>query len=384
MQTIPARPRVLVIDDELGPRESLRILLKLDYDVACAASVDEGLRLFQQNRPDLVIMDIRMPDRSGIDGLRAIRLLDQLVSVVMLTGYGSLDTAQEALRLGATDYLQKPFDTNALLESVRSYVQRSRIERRRSSAEAELKALNQHLKDQLTRGDHLQSLGQKSMELAHDISNPLTVIMGYAEMLGTQLQQSQAELGGRYDACMQHLAAIEQSVARCRELLDYWRAQRSGVRRERATLPVVSILADVSKAMQVVAHAAGAVLEIEPEPAACRVVGDRIQLFRALQNLAHNAIQSLSGQEGHVRLACRAAGEYVEIAVTDNGCGIPPEMQESIFDPYYTSKPPGQGAGLGLYIARSIIEDHGGSVRIESRVGQGTRVLVLLPCQRGA
>src|SRR5450759_5628279 len=111
MESAVSMPRVLVIDDEMGPRESLRILLKVECEVLCAPSVEEGLRLFRASPPDLVIMDIRMPDRNGIEGLREIRKLDPLVSVIMLTGYGALETAQEALRLGANDYLKKPFDT---------------------------------------------------------------------------------------------------------------------------------------------------------------------------------------------------------------------------------------------------------------------------------
>ena len=128
METAAPLPRVLVIDDEMGPRESLRILLKLECEVMCASSVNEGLRLFSEKTPDLVIMDIRMPDHSGIDGLREIRKLDPQVSVIMLTGYGTLETAQEALRLGANDYLKKPFDTGDIFRIVRQNIKRTRHE----------------------------------------------------------------------------------------------------------------------------------------------------------------------------------------------------------------------------------------------------------------
>ena len=114
--------KVLVIDDEFGPRESIRFLLKGSYKVFCADSVDQGVAMLREQHPDLVIMDIRMPRKSGIEGLREIREHDKVVSVVMLTGYGALETAQEALRLGATDYLSKPFDTTAMLATVKRYV----------------------------------------------------------------------------------------------------------------------------------------------------------------------------------------------------------------------------------------------------------------------
>src|SRR3712207_2851891 len=92
-------PQVLVIDDEVGPRESLRMLLKPNYEVHTANSVEAGIRLLREKRPDAIVSDIRMPGTNGIDGLRRIREIDPHVAVIMLTGFGALETAQEALRL---------------------------------------------------------------------------------------------------------------------------------------------------------------------------------------------------------------------------------------------------------------------------------------------
>ena len=124
---------VLIIDDERGPRESLRFLLKNEYNVTCAESVDRGVLWLREEQPDLIIMDIRMPGKDGIEGLFEIRKLDKHVSVVMLTGYGALETAQQALRLGANDYLNKPFDAEEMRQIVRRYVQRTKLERKRAT-----------------------------------------------------------------------------------------------------------------------------------------------------------------------------------------------------------------------------------------------------------
>ena len=94
-------PQVLVIDDEMGPRESLRMLLKPIYQVHTADSVEIGLKLLNEKKPDAIVMDIRMPGITGIEGLRRIRQIDPHLSVIMLTGFGALETAKEALRLGA-------------------------------------------------------------------------------------------------------------------------------------------------------------------------------------------------------------------------------------------------------------------------------------------
>jgi signal transduction histidine kinase len=373
-------PRVLVIDDEMGPRESLRILLKVECEVICAASVEEGVRLFRANPPDLVIMDIRMPDRNGIEGLREIRKLDPIVSVIMLTGYGTLETAQEALRLGANDYLKKPFDTGDIFRAVRHHIKRTRMERRRAHAEAELETLNRQLAGQLIQRDHLADLGQKSMELAHDISTPLTVIMGYVAVLTDQLRGSREELGKQYEESMESLNVIDKSVARCHELLDFWRSQKAGGKRERNPVSLSGMITDIAQAVKPQALKAGAAVKVQAPPEPCLIMADSIQIFRAIQNITINAIQSLAGRvDGWVALSWRADGSQVEVCVEDNGCGIDPANIEKIFEPYFTTKAKSRGLGLGMYITRSVIEDHGGTIRVESELQKGTRMIIRLP-----
>lgn len=371
--------RVLVIDDEMGPRESLRILLKVEFEVLCASSVAEGVRLFREKTPDLVFLDIRMPDCNGIDGLREIRKLDPLVSVIMLTGYGTLETAQEALRLGASDYLKKPFDTADILRVVRQNIKRTHIERRRARAEAELQEINKQLTDQLTQRDHLAMLGQKSMELAHDISNPLTAIMGYVTVLTDQLKGSQERLGKQFEESMECLNVIDKSVSRCHELLDFWRSQKMGSRRERIPVGMTAMVMDLAQATRPLAESVGARVEAQAPSEPCFVLADSIQIFRAIQNIVTNAVQALTGPGGIIRLSCRIDGDQVEVCVEDNGCGIAPENAEKIFEPYFTTKATTKGLGLGMYITRSVIEDHGGTIRIESQLRQGTRMIIRLP-----
>ena len=99
------KPLVLVIDDEQGPRDSMRMLVKGEFEMLAADHVEAGVELLKQNSPDVIVMDIRMPGKSGIEGLSEIRAIDPVVSVIMLTGYGALDTARQALQLGANDYM---------------------------------------------------------------------------------------------------------------------------------------------------------------------------------------------------------------------------------------------------------------------------------------
>src|SRR5947199_2383263 len=138
-------PQVVIIDDEMGPRESLRMLLKPNYQVHTAENVETGLALVREIHPDVIISDIRMPGTSGIDGLRRIREIDPHVAVIMLTGFGALDTAKEALRLGANDYISKPFDAREMREVIGRNVERTRLHRTTLHASEEIKGLNNRL-----------------------------------------------------------------------------------------------------------------------------------------------------------------------------------------------------------------------------------------------
>ena len=184
-------PQILVIDDEVGPRESLRMLLKPSYQVHTADCVEAGLRLLRERNPDAIVMDIRMPGMTGIEGLRRIREIDPNLSVIMLTGFGALETAKEALRLGANDYISKPFDAREMQDVIGRNVERTRNYRTTESAAGEIKELNSRLLKELAQKERLASLGQASAEFVHDLGNPLTIVWGYVQLLAKKLEQSE-------------------------------------------------------------------------------------------------------------------------------------------------------------------------------------------------
>src|ERR1700757_479562 len=156
------QPGILVLDDEVGPRESLRMLLKPDYQVHTADCVETGLKVLREKSPDTIVMDIRMPGMTGIEGLRKIREIDPHLSVIMLTGFGALDTAKEALRLGANDYISKPFDAREMQDVIGRNVERTRLQRTAEHAAEEIKELNNRLLKELAQKEKLASLGQHS------------------------------------------------------------------------------------------------------------------------------------------------------------------------------------------------------------------------------
>ena len=111
----------------------------------------------------------------------------------------------------------------------------------------------------------------------------------------------------------------------------------------------------------------------------CEIFADSIQLFRAIQNVVMNAIQSITGENGIVHMICSQKGDGIEIRVEDNGCGMSVEELRRIFEPYFTTKAPHKGTGLGLFITQKVVEAHGGSIDVESVAQKGTTVRIRLP-----
>jgi len=371
-------PRVLVIDDEIGPRESLRMLLKPNYQVQTANCVEAGLKLLREKRPDAIVMDIRMPGMSGIEGLRQIREIDPHLSVIMLTGFGALDTAKEALRLGANDYISKPFDAREMQEVIGRNVERTRVQRTAELAAAEIKELNNRLLVQLAQKERLASLGQASAEFVHDLGNPLTIVWGYVQLLAKRLDNSENS-GAENTTSVKELNIIEQNVRLCRELLTMWQSYGSVEASPPKPISVSSIVREVLKGATGLAAQSGVTINAKICDDACTLLGDALQISRAIQNVVINAIQASAERKGAVTIECTQKDFYVDLVIEDTGTGIQPTQLSKIFDPYFTTKQAGSGTGLGLYITKKVVEDHNGSIKVDSTLDVGTTFSIRLP-----
>lgn len=381
MSATAEQPKILIIDDEMGPRESLRMLLKPSYQVHTAENVETGIRLLQEKQPDTIVMDIRMPGMNGIDGLRRIREIDPYLSVIMLTGFGALETAQEALRLGANDYINKPFDAVQMREVISRNVERTRVYRKGIEASEEVRDLNERLKEELAKKEKLASLGQASSEFVHDLSNPLTIVWGYLQILQKKLELAEAGNGSaEKPSSARELGIIEQNVRMCRELLTMWQSYGNGDSAKKPKpVSVAKTLREVLRATAPMAAQNGVELDSNICDEECLVLGDAMQLTRAIQNVIVNAIQASSEKHGSVAVSCVQKDFYADLRVEDTGYGIEPDKIAKIFDPYFTTKQGKNGTGLGLYITKKVIEDHQGSIRVDSTPQVGTIFTIRLP-----
>ena len=382
--TATTKARVLIIDDDYGPRESLRILLKYDYDVLVASSVADGLELLKSNQVDTIILDNRMPGRTGLEGLTDIRKLDDGVSIIMLTGYGTLETACEAFRNQATDFMTKPPDTDAMLEAVAKNVALTRGKRTRASVSRELAELNLNLSSELAETRPLAELGQRSDEIIHDLGNPLTILTCCIELLQSKVDEMRPEEGPQWMEALGYIQMIKKSVRHCCGLADTWRQLRDNISQNREAVGARAFLSDAVESLHPMAAMADVALDLESESVSDAVLVeiDPTQMRRVVHNLIINAVQASQPGQGKVSVRGTLTDGTFDMTVTDLGTGIPADRLAMIFEPYYSTKE--NGTGLGLAISKRIVEEHYGTLVAESQMGQGSTFQVRLPVKAEA
>jgi two-component system, sensor histidine kinase and response regulator len=320
-----------------------------------------------------------MPGMTGIEGLRRIRQIDPHLSVIMLTGFGALETAKEALRLGANDYISKPFDAREMREVIGRNVERTRLHRTSESAASEIKELNNRLLQELAQKERLASLGQASAEFVHDIGNPLTIVWGYVQLLAKKLEESEPTDDPNAVSSNKELEIIEQNVRLCRDLLTMWQSYGSVEATPHKLISISDIVREVVAGVGAIAKEAPVELKCDVTEDPCSLMGDAVQITRAIQNVIINAIQASGDRKGTVEVSCIRKDFYVDVRIADTGQGISPEQIARIFDPYFTTKQGKSGTGLGLFITRKVVDDHNGSIKVDSTPGIGTTITIRLP-----
>jgi signal transduction histidine kinase len=362
------KPLVLVVDDEYGPRESIAFSLSAEFEVDTAGRAKEALAKIQQRSYAAIVLDIRMPEMDGIRTLEELRKADPHVSVIMLTGYGTLLTAQQAMLAGANQYLRKPPDIPELIDSVRKQAQATRLRRTQAQAAREAQEMNVALKREIDQNEPQIWQARASVELVHDLNNPLTVVIGYAALVAEEarvLVHRDPELARKL---LEYTSMVEKAAEYCHHLSENWRLASKH-------LPqfLRVNLVQVAHEVRQVIFFGNAAIEFKGEPLIW-VRGSKFELMRVFQNLFKNALEA-----GATRLVVTFADnrENVEATIADNGPGMEPEQMKRALHGGFSSK--ATGTGLGLSICRHLVGTHGGSMTLDSAVGKGTTVRLVFP-----
>lgn len=367
------KPAVLIIDDELGPRESLRILLKDMYFVTLAKNGDEGISMLCKSNFDVVILDLRMPGKSGIETLEEIRKINQDVPVIILTGFGTLESAQKAVHLNIFEFINKPFDVNEMKEIVKRAVSKSRVIHSTKLIMTQLRKLNTNLENRIHELEKFAVVGKLSAEILHEINNPLTIILGYVQILLHEItNQNQAPI----EEVQKYLKVVESEVKRCQVIAKSFL--------DVSKKPYRHVPTNINTIVE------NMVRFFKDNPIArdinfsCRfaqdiplILGSSEQIQQVFINLFMNAIEAMNSR-GTISIETRNQSGKVIVRVSDTGRGIPPEILEKIFRPFFTTKSE-KSTGIGLTISKKIIETHKGDISVESTPGKGTTFTISFP-----
>ena len=198
--TTPAPKRrgtLLIVDDEDGPRQSLRVIFKDDYDLLMAEDGPTAIDLAQKNDIDVAVLDIRMAGMSGIEVLERLKYVNPHIEAIMMTAFETTDTIRQALRLRACDYINKPFDLATMRAAVAQAMQRRTLESEIHSSAEKVQELLTELQEQRIEEKIAKTRGDIYASIIHDINGPLTVISGFVQVLNQRLNRnSRMEVGG--------------------------------------------------------------------------------------------------------------------------------------------------------------------------------------------
>src|SRR4051812_18503842 len=217
------KPPVLVVDDEYGPRESIAFSLAGEFNVDTADRAKEALAKIKAKPYSAIVMDIRMPEMDGIRAVEELRKIDPHVSVIMLTGYGTLLTAQQAMVAGANQYLRKPPDIPELIEAVRKQVHATRLRRAQAQAANEAQNMNAALKREIEANEPQIWQARASVELVHDLNNPLTVVIGYAALVAEEAKVMSQKDADTAKKLLEYAGMVEKAAEYCHHLSENWR-----------------------------------------------------------------------------------------------------------------------------------------------------------------
>jgi signal transduction histidine kinase len=348
--------RILVADDEPVMRELLQELLESKgYQVRAVPGGREAIDEACRGDYLLVLTDLSMPGVSGLDVVAAVRARRPELPVAIATGFASLETAVQAIRLGAFDYILKPLrweDLEATILRVKGL----------ALAPAGPRA---------PAPDPVTSLGVVAGQLAHEIRNPLSAILTSAQLLGERLDEA--------DARRDYVRIIVQEAGRLEALLQDLREFSRPASPPRAPEALNELVARVVLALQDEARRAGVRVRRRLDAKIPAAILDGAAVERALRQLARNGLQAMPGG-GELTLSTRFREGLLSVEVTDSGVGIRPEDQARIFEPFFSTKP--RAAGLGLTYSLRIAREHAGEIRVDSRPGHGSSFTFVLPWQR--
>jgi signal transduction histidine kinase len=357
--------RILIADDEPDIVLSLSERLRwLGHDVVVASDGVAAVAAVESHSIDLAFLDVGMPRVSGLEALKRIKQRWPSLPVVILTAYGTIRLAVEAMKEGAVDFLTKPFEAGQVDAAVTNALDRREV-----------------------KGEMTQLLG----EISHDVKNMLMPLITGTDLLAEEIEDLFKEMPNEksnrrqqsQQVCGEVIGMLRSSSQRIQDrmksIADYIAVTHRPMKFE--PLHVARLAASVTKALHVLAKRKQILLRLEDLDGLPTIIADENRLFSMLYNLVHNAIPEVpAGGSITIRGRHEAEQRSILLAVEDTGKGMPPEVRDNLFTNRVKSHKI-DGTGLGTKIVKDAVDSHGGRIDVESHEGKGTTFFVRLPVE---
>ncbi len=374
-------PRILICDDEPLMTDSIKkILGEEDYQIQTTNNASRALTYIHAEDPDLVILDVLMPEMTGFEVLDAIDQTRCDAAFIIITGDASFESAIAAIRRGASDYLRKPFEPEELIIRVENALKQRQIKHEHMCIKAE----KRQLEKQLRQSQKMEAIGTLAGGIAHDFNNILSIILGNTELA---LADMPMESPPRQNL-EQILAASLRAREMIQQLLNFSRKDESGLK----PLHLNCVIAESLKLMRA-SLPTNIAIEKDICKKECTTMADTTQIHQIMLNLCTNAAHAMETEGGVLTVRLESVvldetavegfgippGNYARLVVADTGRGIEKDVIDRIFDPYFTTKKDGRGTGMGLSVVHGIVKGNGGTIQAFSRPGRFTEFHIYLP-----
>ncbi len=353
--------KILIVDDESYTLDIMKKSVEREgFSVIACTNGIEAIAVAKKENPDVVLLDVYMPDLDGMQVLRELREKNIAEYVVMMSGQATKQTALDAMRAGAYDYLEKPIVKNELINIINKIFHEKKV----------LKELEQVKEDLLIRTEKLASIGQLASEIIHEIKNPLFGIKGYVQMMLKDQDLTQKD--------RDRLRLIENEVIHCEDIikraLGFARKSTEGL----SSSNINSLIEETIGLLNPKIEAKSITIEKKLDSSITQISLQQHQIRQVFLNIILNAIQAVAAG-GKVLIETRNSNDKIDVLVTDNGCGVSDDNISKIFSPFFTTKNEPEGTGLGLAISKGIINRHRGTIVVESQEAKGSTFTISLP-----
>jgi two-component system, sensor histidine kinase and response regulator len=373
---------VLIVDDERGLREGCRrALVRSNYEVDTAPTGQEGLVKTLSKDFDLILLDVRLPDIGGIELLQHIRSHNPDAVCIIMTAYATVDTAVQAMKLGAYDFIEKPFSDDTLLLTVERGMDKRQLQQELAYGQRKEGESGEPGRDRATLEDLELARSASMRKVAHELRAPIAAIRSFMTLIlqGYTTPEKTREWQQRAAERADDLLRLIDDVLNLARLQD----PRFEVTPE--VVSVEGILRDVLGLHTPEAEGKGIRLKVETRPCGT-IVADAVHIKQLWTNLISNAIK-YTPQGGQVTIRLYQERQVIVGVVKDTGIGITKEDMPRLFEDFYRTEQAKafaqHGTGLGLSIVWQIVHQYGGEITVESQLGKGSQFTFRLPMSGG-